>query len=434
MFAISLFTWLTFSHPNDPAKRSDAAMIANGEGLISGIFYPNGENVPEAQLYQDIYAYVKSGEKFTVKAVDVRTEHVNLENLDIAIYSPNNSSPIKSTTISNGAGYTETINVTEIGIYKLSLTGKKANFAPNQYIHYNVSTIVRNSSNAKIPGRTWTYGLNLRQEHVVNANITDKLYIVNDAGYIFELGLYEYSGWISLITADTIGNSISQDSCKSLYKSAGDDWNGENTYDKYYYKPNFNCQPYRIFFENPANAGLPESAKSMGAEKKILPATLNDQTKLATSLSFSRQAKTSNVGTFKLNGFSPNFSGNFYLEIDADGDGNYTGAKDKTIQLATAGGSGNNNFTYSFDGKDKTGMLIPITQKWNARVRFDKIGETHFVLSDIEGLGGITLEQIRGNKPGDATIYWGDSKLSLNNASGAALSPKTPRAFLRLTA
>src|SRR5699024_3247642 len=110
----------------------------------------------------------------------------------------------------------------------------------------------------------------------------------------------------------------------------------------------------------------------------------------------------------------PRFQGSYWVEIDADGDGEFDGPLDRRVLM---GADGSGQYSYQFDGLDNSGNPFPACSPINARLAFDRVGEMHVLQDDVERRAGITVQKLNGPAAGDHTIYWDDTELANNRAN-----------------
>jgi uncharacterized repeat protein (TIGR01451 family) len=280
------------------------------------------------------------------------------------------------------------------GVWTISLPSLGAN------VGYDWDVTVTDSAGATVSGRVWADSYNIIQGGGALADL--QYWVVNDTGYIYNVQLNGYNGINSVIQANSVG------------------WPGDDcapTYASYEYDPNgvgsgFPTLPdcgetYRVFLEEPS-ADLPATATSAGGPLNVLPPVLEASDLAVTDLAFQPDSVGSSAGTFTYS-INPQFQGSYQLQIDVDGDGDYTGAQDVAVRL---GADGSGQYSYQFDGNDATGQAIADCTQMHARIYFDKLGEIHVLQSDVEGrAGGISISRLNGAGAPDPTIYWDDTDM-----------------------
>jgi uncharacterized repeat protein (TIGR02543 family) len=399
--------------------------------------------VSTAANYNIEYSYLNTGEKLYVKPIYMPNKQRTgaTENFSTIVHAPDGQLA-GTCQIADGAvlgDYCE-INITasQAGIYKI--------FTDNDIrtgINYEI--LVSDAADAEITGRTWTNQLTLEQQcslaeddlglcpSAANFNSVDpndyplntrkdiSLYAVNDAGDIYQADLWQFQGYSSTIKFDSVGNAVASNSCTSAYISQGN--RQDIPLDPPRYVPASNCTKYRLFFEAP-NADLPASALSADGVVQILPVQAHspstaladlepvlDINNLINNLSFNESLTAANKAGVLAFDMNANFAGNYTVQVDVNNDGDYDDVIDRAFNAAAPGGASNSNISVNFDGKDGQGGNIAPGQTIRFRVKFDRIAEVHFVVYDVEGMGGLTLKLLNGVSAGTSTIYWDDTKL-----------------------
>lgn len=254
---------------------------------------------------------------------------------------------------------------------------------------------VRDADGNPIPGRVWTESIKISQSTTL-PGMDLNFHVVNDTGYIYELDLLGFQGIASNLQANATGVPTSGTDCRPTYQNGGSKI------------PTPDCGGvYRIFFDEPA-ADLPATANRAGEEVTILPEPLQTDALKATTLTYTAaEPETTNpAGTFDIT-IDERFIGTAVLQIDVDGDGSYDGPRDVSVDQYANGVA---SLSYAWDGKDANGVPVVIGgKKLNARMKFDRLGEVHVTLLDVEGRDGIRF--VRKNGPGapDPTIYFNDT-------------------------
>lgn len=246
---------------------------------------------------------------------------------------------------------------------------------------------VRDAGTAQ-PGRVWTNKYIMLQ----TGDLDLTYHLVNDSGYQYNVNLNGYNGIGSVIAANALG--LTDAECTPLYQSGAG---------------NSNCGPqYRIFFDEP-DATLPATAPSAAGTLSVLPPVLSSDDLIVDDLTFAPGALNSANGTFTYS-ITDRFQGGYELQIDTDGNGSYSDAVDRVVEL---GADGSGSYSYDFDGLDGEGVAIADCTLINARIFFGKVGEVHVLQNDVEGrAGGIEIIRTNGSGAPDSTIYWDDTTLS----------------------
>lgn len=282
------------------------------------------------------------------------------------------------------------------GIWTVQLVSAGTNVA------YNWSVDVESAEGTVIPGRAWT-----TRDTIIQTNSRPfpdlEYWVVNNTGYIYSVNLDGYNGINSVIQANSVG--WAGDDCAPSYASYEYDATdiGSNA------PPLPACgEAFRIFYEEPA-ADLPVSATSAQGEMTILPTVLGTDDLLVDDLAFAPSSTGAAAGTFTYS-INPRFTGGYFLQVDVDGNGSYDDDIDRSIRL---GADGSGTYSHEFDGLDGTGAVIEDCTSMNARIYFDKLGETHIVQTDVEAReGGIAITRLNGAGSPDSRIHWNDEGMA----------------------
>ena len=355
-----------------------------------------------------LYAYGQAGEKIDWKIERTRSAGSTKDGKwNIFIYSPVGlvtSGVINSSTI--GTNYTTakiSITAATAGIW--TLLAIPVSNANNDAVSFDLT--IYTSANVAQTGRVFTYSVHgLDNASPLESNFT--LYFLNPDGYEYS-GIYRgLNGLNYTIVSDNFGVRTSGASCVSAYRSLS--YNGKWS----------NMGPdsaicgirNKIFF-NAFSAALPASSvrfnTATGSGQIVEPLVFTPPTPTLTAATFVRTGTCTQQGNVYFS--TTNFSGSVYVYYDVNGNGIFTDPTDRTDTVLTYG----TNSIY-FNGLDKLGNPIPISQSMNVKVSIEKVGETHFVMSDIEIFGGIEVTRLNGPGSPDKTIYWDDTNLgaSLN--------------------
>lgn len=264
------------------------------------------------------------------------------------------------------------------------------------------------------PGRVWSENYMIRHDSGSYWNDL-RFYLINDAGYLYQLTLGEFNGLNSSIIATSIGvpeGGPGSASCTPSYRS----WlQPAQQIDP----PEAPCaDPFRIFFE-PPGADLPAAAPiwdpalndGAGGQRSqpIRPAPFDPETAAVRDWAFAPDDATGTEGIFSYDLGSA--FGLHQLRLDLDGDGEFDGPKDRSVALLA---DGVNPVRYEFDGLDGEGEAVDRCTPIGAQVYFDKVGEIHVVQADVEKRGSIELIRLNdpdGSATADGTIFWDDTLL-----------------------
>jgi uncharacterized repeat protein (TIGR01451 family) len=270
---------------------------------------------------------------------------------------------------------------------------------------YTFDIVVRNAADAVITGRVWTTKMNQYQ----NASSTQSYWIATREGYLYGVQFISYNGVGSAIQANGFG-LVNAGTCTPTYRSAEGTAIGANGV---FLDPSVEYSEtcgtdYLLFLEAPA-ADLPASAPAASGPMWIRPAVTAPS---ATNLAFASDDPGSRAGqiSFDLAGVN----GGYSVQIDANADGDYTDAVDRIIPWGSPPGA----ISVPFDGRDGLGAPIGVCQAINARVVVDRVGETHFVLQDVEQLGngagtaaGVRVTGLTAVAAPNPKLYWNDTSL-----------------------
>ncbi|WP_183092008.1 DUF11 domain-containing protein [Mycetocola lacteus] len=281
-------------------------------------------------------------------------------------------------------------------------------------------------------GRVWTSRYQLIENwppgppilnHPARHGLDLDYWFVSDLGYKYKLALNGYVGWTSSIEASLLGNTDNQ--CVSLYRSVVDTEASTATCDDL----------YKLFFEAPA-ADLPATAKiatanasnaaPTGTSKTIALAPTPVEPKLTIDgFTSDGNAAAPKAGTFTYT--LKDFAGNYTIKVDTDGDGNYDGPADILVNRSALGGQ--SDFTFDFDGLDKSGAVIPEGTTIAAKIVVSQYPELHFVFGDVEQLqGGMTLTRLNGaTGPLEDRLYWNDVDKDGNALGAQTCSTTAPK-------
>ncbi|MFC5409367.1 hypothetical protein ACFPMF_08625 [Larkinella bovis] len=358
------------------------------------------DDVPGTWLHtnQDIYAYVGTGERLQWN-ISKATNGVDAA-YSVTIYSP--TGQISTCTMAAGAAIntpcSSSITASATGIYTIRIVrtpiaGNTGTFTAK--VNWQVN--VRQANNTNIPGRVYVKKLTTYD----GGNTHDfDLQFVSEYGYRYLAAYKGFRGIYANISADAYGVRL-PNSCLSAYRSM------EGS-DPGFTPPNDDCGGlYKIFFNTPN--GVPASANRWNyttGQQVIDWINPTIQTPSISGLTFSSSSLTNRAGNFSF--MVVNFSGNALFQIDANHNGSYTDAVDRTIPFNALSGSN----TIAWDGRDGTGALISCVQAVQARVLIDREAEIHFTMWDVEGLGSLAVTRQNGAGAPDSNLYWDDSYLT----------------------
>ena len=265
---------------------------------------------------------------------------------------------------------------------------------------FNWDITVKSGANEQ-HGRTWTERYAIRQPSASSYIHNFVNYYISEDGYIYKATSTGYNGQISTLSADSIGIR-SGNGCVSAYRST------EVSDDKYSPALGACGNAYKLFFEEPAGELPTKASKWDGTSDWVRP---NISRPSVSELHFvSDNSSDQQSGTVSF--FLRNFIGQYQIKIDVDGDGGFDGQDDVVLNQQMKKLS-NNLQQIRFDGVDKTGQIIPTTQKIGIKVEITKVAEIHLVAADVEGrTGGIELTRLSGDNAPTTRLCWNDTELS----------------------
>ncbi len=117
--------------------------------------------------------------------------------------------------------------------------------------------------------------------------------------------------------------------------------------------------------------------------------------------------------------FETNVGGTGKLQLDIDGNGNYTDAKDRTIYKALNVGQD----SIFWDGMDGLGNPITETFLFDLNYKLDvRSGETHIIMTDVENNnGGVSFIRLNGPNAPSNTFFFDHSEYNGSAVSGGGL-------------
>ena len=273
------------------------------------------------------------------------------------------------------------------------------------------------SGGAPIEGRVWSkqyraYSSFTPGSGTAFPNSDLSFWVVSENGsqYTVEMPVFNGGGWS--FSSDAFGNVIDPALCTPAYRSLAQTSNSPE-----HQGPGPECGPgYNLFFEAPS-ADLPDFASSADGDEFVNPDYV---TPSFDDTTYTRTNALSHAGalSYDLN----NFTGNYVVRVDVDGNGSYTDPLDVTLPQSGTDGA----VSAPWDGRDSAGTLVDVCTTVNLEVAIEKTDEIHFVLGDVEVLpGGIRITQIVGSSAGNDTIYWDDTEVPLSGV-GPKSTTSTP--------
>ena len=371
---------------------------------------------------QEAYAYVAAGENLNLFLRKMRngTNSSGTDgDMQLRITSP--SGIINTYNVSNAepAGKTllnDSLTDAAAGIWSMKYTvvagsGASPGNPANAQISdkYEWGAIVKNSAGQSKLGRVYVKNITLTNE---NDGGTGQNGFVNSFGfyhhsadgYRYRSMLRTFNGVDSRFGTNNSG-IVLNNSCVPYYQSisntdttAAASGTACNAFKQYFNIPDGSMPATAAYWDTVANASTTEWLYT----NPIIP------TVSITSFVPNAATPTPQDGTLYFT--AAGFSGNLWVDVDANGDGSFTGTEDTSIMANVPyGGSG----SLVFNGKDRMGNDIPAAVAFKCRVRITKLGEIHFVLADVEGIaGGLEVVRLNGASAGADLLYWNDTTLT----------------------
>lgn len=331
------------------------------------------------------YAFVKKGERM----------YVNVAGASLV-----------STTIYDQTGKTAWLNpdrytagtASADGVWRVSIVNDNTVGGSNNGYTFDIRVV--ESTLATIvtkPGRVWM------EKHGFEQRTPGDLayWGVSDLGYVYKLTLHQALGYTASVALRSAGPALDKncDIVTGSLDSTDGRWNpgymdcGDN---------------YRLFLEDPRNAGLPEYSTMAGKTVPVLPKLVSNADLSAGTKVVFEPNPGSVGGIFKVTTLK-SFSGTISLKIDANGNGSYTDTQDITRNIVVNKGVG---IPWTWNGKTQLGGVANSNGKAKAKAVVERVGEAHFMAHDFEGLGGITMTRLNGTAAPNSTVYWDDRALT----------------------
>ncbi|WP_169513972.1 DUF7507 domain-containing protein [Agromyces subbeticus] len=272
--------------------------------------------------------------------------------------------------------------------------------------NWNWEVEARTAANVEIPGRTWVERYGQNQAGATNQS----LWIATPEGYLYGVLLVAYNGLGSYFESNGFG-LVDAGTCTPIYKSVEGTVFGANGVfiDPRYDYSDACGDAYKIFLDAPA-ADLPANAPSAQGMEWIRPTAIAPA---ATNLTLIPNSPFTRAGQIEFDLAGVN--GGYSIEIDADNNGSYDDAADRTIPWGSPPG----HITVPFDGLDGAGQPMDVCAPFSTRVVVDRVGEMHLVLQDVERLGNVNSAsgiRVTGLTPGvtapNPKVYWDDRDLA----------------------
>ena len=371
---------------------------------------------------QEVYAYVASNENLNLFLRKMRngTNSSSTDgDMQVKIVSP--SGIITNLNINNTEAAGKTLltnNLTDAvsGIWSIKYTvaagtGTSPGNPSNAQIadKYEWGAIVKNNSGQNILGRVYVKSISLTNEADAGTGQNGYVnsfgfYHQSSDGYRYRSTLKTFNGVDSRFATNNSG-IVYNNTCVPYYKSIA-------TNDTVASNAGADCNPFKQYFNLP-DATMPNSAiiwDTIANASKVEWLNTDPTTPTVSIPSFTPNGGTAVPLDGNVNFTATNFSGNVWVDVDANGDGDYTDAEDRSIMVnVPVGGSG----LLAFDGKNALGNDIDASVHIKFRVRITKLGEIHFVLADVEGIaGGMEVLRLNGSATGADLLYWNDTTLA----------------------
>lgn len=356
------------------------------------------------------FAYVGAGETLDVTFAKAYNHSGAGSNVRFRVTDPAGTVQMEC-TIAGSAG-----NGTSCGDTALSGPGgvwiieeiPLTNVEQNSYLRdasnsrFTFDIAVKDAAGSNLAGRVWT-DLYMAYDGRNSSNYDMEFWVVTEFGAVYNINLRGFTGGGWSLDSNAYG-VVDAGTCDSLYRTTEMTSNSSA-----YQQAGPECgDPYWLFFEEPA-ADLPQTAPSARGELWVAPEVSSPE---IADFDFVQDGRDAWTGTFEYT--LANFTGSYEVRIDVDGDGAFDGPRDRIV---TRGGSVGPQ-SYTWDGLDGQGDPVDVCTPLNAQIAIDRADELHMVLGDVEGLSrGIEVVQLRGNSPGNSTLYWDDSQVSSSGKS-----------------
>lgn len=360
------------------------------------------------------YAYVKSGETIgaTFSRIDLTEQFdTTQEAVTITLDGPGAQQQKcvapKNVAVGQGCRFAAQ-TASQSGIWRIQFTVP----APAKP-YEEVSPVVKwgknmfewditvNSGTKEQKGRIWTEQYAIRQPPAASFSSDLTNYFISEDGYLYRAVYKGYNGQISILSADGIGIRSGKD-CVSAYQSV------EVGNTKLSPALGTCGNAYKMFLEEPAG-DLPAKAVEWDkAEDWVRP---NISRPSISELHFNSDKSTDQQsGTISF--YLRNFIGQYKIKIDVENDGEFDGQNDVVLNQQMKKISGGLQ-SVRFDGTDKTGQIIPPSQKIGVKVEITKAAEIHFVASDVEGRSeGFEVTRLNGENAPTTRLCWNDTELT----------------------
>lgn len=374
------------------------------------------------------YAYVKGGETIGASFLRAAKNEIFATvrgdvtiTLDGPEFAQQTCVAKKDVTVGDGCRFAP-VTATKTGIWRMQFIAPEgAKSYPEvspvvkwggNFFRWNIT--VKGSAGEE-KGRVWTERYALRQP--AGDEFVDDLvnYYISEDGYIYKATEFGYNGQISTLSADSVGIRSGKD-CVSAYRST-------DVSDLEHSPALGACgSGYKLFFEEPAGVLPPKATKWDGSSDWVRPDIKRPS---VSELHFeSDNSNDQQSGTISF--FLRNFIGQYQIKIDVDGDSKTARGEGTQAPDDTSGFDGQNDVTINlqmkklsnglqrvhFGGVDRTGQIIPTSQKIAVKVVIARVAEIHLVAADVEArTGGLELVRLNGDNAPTSRICWNDTEL-----------------------
>lgn len=364
-----------------------------------------------------MFAYVKAGESLT----STFGEYPGMSSrATVSIIDQHGQ--VRATSTPGGPVSLDTSFVADgDGVWSVTVTDP-ADIATNRPQFYGVTwSIAATRDGAPIPGRVFTESIAFNTP----TETTLSLFALTKSGGLYRETLTDYNGVDSTILVTNKGNVAANDpKCEPIYqsvpmpKSNGADGSGAP-----FTQPTSGAQcagleRYRLFLDQPAD-DLPTTSTDWadGRTSETWVGAAYTAPRIS-NLSFARSGTASNAGT--LTGTLDTQPGTVRIEIDVDGDGDYSGPRDVELsEIVPAPGP----FSASWDGRDAAGALVDTSVASAFRATLERTNEAHFLRVDAEASGGgIEVLRLTGGAKNPSFVHFDDSRFAQTSADRFSLT------------
>lgn len=306
-----------------------------------------------------------------------------------------------------GPGYCPSTGLVSVeGVWTISASGVTSG---GHTLQWNIEA--RGADQTPIPGRVW-----VEQDSIGNGGGSNLSYWIGTReGYLYKLDFLAVNGIGWILRSNGFG-LVEAGTCTPTYQSVQGSALNNNLPAGVEFGDACG-DDYKLFLEAPA-ADLPATAPIAGGTEWIRPAVVPASAQNLQNIPDNPFTRAGSLD-FDLAGVN----GGYTVQVDVDNNGSYADAVDRTIPWGSPPGE----VSVPFDGLDGLGQPISVCQAVGARVVVDRVGEMHFVLDDVERLGGVNTGGVKltGQTPGvvsaNPKVYWDDRNLAVS--AGLAVFP-----------